>query len=507
MTLRVNARQGDRDAVLATWRAAGIEGTAGRAERPRAGAAAAGARAARASPRAWCRCRTPPPSWPRPCCWTACGAGRPAAARARRLRRARRQDRAPAGTGRCRGHGAGRRPGALRRIDETLARLRPAGPRRGRRCRPTCRRWWDGQPFDAILLDAPCTASGIVRRHPDVRWLRREGDIAQLAAQQARLLDCAVAAACARRAAAVLHLLGVPRRRRRTRSKRFLHTTKRPFAARARAICCPRAAGTGEPSRTIPPGDHDGFFYALLDKVPAGCAGPAAGCLSARLRVGAALLLLLAPSGSRARTCGEVTQLRLERTDDGVLLSSSVRFDLPPLVEDALAKGIPMFFVAEADAAPRPLVLVRQAAWPARTRHMRLSYQPLTRRWRLQVSSAPIGNSGLALGQNFDTREEALAAVQRISRWRIADAGRPRSRRAATASTSASGSTSRSCRGRSRSARSARPTGTSAPRATQRLAARVRDGEHAARARAAAAPAHVRKLARGALGDRWSAPP
>ncbi|MEO7104803.1 MAG: 16S rRNA (cytosine(967)-C(5))-methyltransferase RsmB [Rhodoferax sp.] len=48
--------------------------------------------------------------------------------------------------------------------------------------------WWDGQLFDAILLDAPCTASGIVRRHPDVRWLRRETDIAQLAATQKRML-------------------------------------------------------------------------------------------------------------------------------------------------------------------------------------------------------------------------------------------------------------------------------------------------------------------------------
>lgn len=44
--------------------------------------------------------------------------------------------------------------------------------------------WWDGQQFDAILLDAPCSASGIVRRHPDVRWLRRASDIAQLAAIQ-----------------------------------------------------------------------------------------------------------------------------------------------------------------------------------------------------------------------------------------------------------------------------------------------------------------------------------
>jgi 16S rRNA (cytosine967-C5)-methyltransferase len=48
--------------------------------------------------------------------------------------------------------------------------------------------WWDGVAFDAILLDAPCTASGIVRRHPDVRWLRRPGDSAQLAQIQAQLL-------------------------------------------------------------------------------------------------------------------------------------------------------------------------------------------------------------------------------------------------------------------------------------------------------------------------------
>lgn len=49
--------------------------------------------------------------------------------------------------------------------------------------------WWDGKAFDAILLDAPCTASGIVRRHPDVRWLRRPDDIAHLAEQQKRLLE------------------------------------------------------------------------------------------------------------------------------------------------------------------------------------------------------------------------------------------------------------------------------------------------------------------------------
>ncbi len=49
--------------------------------------------------------------------------------------------------------------------------------------------WWDGRPFDRILLDAPCTASGIVRRHPDIPWLRKRGDIATLVDQQWRLLN------------------------------------------------------------------------------------------------------------------------------------------------------------------------------------------------------------------------------------------------------------------------------------------------------------------------------
>ncbi len=49
--------------------------------------------------------------------------------------------------------------------------------------------WWDGVPFDRILLDAPCTASGVVRRHPDAKWLRRESDIAAFCQTQSRLLD------------------------------------------------------------------------------------------------------------------------------------------------------------------------------------------------------------------------------------------------------------------------------------------------------------------------------
>jgi hypothetical protein len=117
----------------------------------------------------------------------------------------------------------------------------------------------------------------------------------------------------------------------------------------------------------------------------------------------------------------EVTHLQVERTDEGVLLSATVHFDLPQAVEEALAKGIPMYFVAEATIyRDRWYWYDKRVTYAAR--HMRLAFQPLTRRWRLQVSSQPIGNSGLILGQMFDTREEALAAVQRVSRWKIADA-------------------------------------------------------------------------------------
>lgn len=76
----------------------------------------------------------------------------------------------------------------LARVDDALARLRlKARTQVGDGRHPD--QWWDGQQFDAILLDAPCSASGIVRRHPDIRWLRRSEDIAALARIQAELLD------------------------------------------------------------------------------------------------------------------------------------------------------------------------------------------------------------------------------------------------------------------------------------------------------------------------------
>jgi len=76
----------------------------------------------------------------------------------------------------------------LARVRDTLARLGLAATLRAADARRSAE-WWDGRPFDAILLDAPCSASGIVRRHPDIRWLRRPDDIDALARTQAELLD------------------------------------------------------------------------------------------------------------------------------------------------------------------------------------------------------------------------------------------------------------------------------------------------------------------------------
>jgi 16S rRNA (cytosine967-C5)-methyltransferase len=79
-------------------------------------------------------------------------------------------------------------PQRLVRVSETLNRLHLKAAVTAADARDTAR-WWDGRPFDAILLDAPCSASGIVRRHPDVRWLRRPDDIGRLTQIQAVLLE------------------------------------------------------------------------------------------------------------------------------------------------------------------------------------------------------------------------------------------------------------------------------------------------------------------------------
>jgi len=135
-----------------------------------------------------------------------------------------------------------------------------------------------------------------------------------------------------------------------------------------------------------------------------------------------ALLAGLVPV-ARAQAPLEITQMRLERVDDGLYLSAQIRLELPLIVEDALNKGIAMYFVMESD------VLRERWYWydrkvAAASRYLRLAYQPLSRRWRLQTSPEPIGNAGLGVNfsQQFDSLQEALHALQRIARWRIADA-------------------------------------------------------------------------------------
>ena len=128
--------------------------------------------------------------------------------------------------------------------------------------------WWDGRAFDRILLDAPCTASGIVRRHPEIRWLRRRGDLATLAATQRGLLDA-------------LWPLLAP-------GGRLLYVTCSLFRMENEAVVGAFVNATADCRRLAlhwsfrpadapesvaqllpvasPTRDHDGFFYALLER-------------------------------------------------------------------------------------------------------------------------------------------------------------------------------------------------------------------------------------------------
>ena len=141
----------------------------------------------------------------------------------------------------------------LTRVGENLERLSlSAALKQGD---ASARDWWDGQPFDRILADVPCTASGIVRRHPDIRWLRRPGDSRQLAQLSAAILD---------------NLWGMLK----PGGKLLLATCSvwpeeseqqaQAFVRRHHAVRLPA------PGQLLPSADgkddHDGLFYALLEK-------------------------------------------------------------------------------------------------------------------------------------------------------------------------------------------------------------------------------------------------
>ena len=147
------------------------------------------------------------------------------------------------------------------------------------------------------------------------------------------------------------------------------------------------------------------------------------GWLERALRELCVLALALAAGLCHAQIATEIPPFQVERLDDDIVVSAQVLFELPGAVEDALVKGIPMFFVTEAQ------VLRERWYWydkkvASMQRHMRLAYQPLTRRWRLNVTAGAGRDAslGFALNQTFETLGEALTAIKRISRWKIAGA-------------------------------------------------------------------------------------
>jgi 16S rRNA (cytosine967-C5)-methyltransferase len=239
MVLRVNARRSTAAHYLAASGRAGLSAQPGPtppSAGPGAGPALPGAACCPALPMATCRCKTCRPSVAGPLLLGGAGPGLlPPLADGARVLDA------------CAAPG-GKTAQLLERADLDLlaldadpaapaARAADAGPpapaRGGQHacaCRlptpATCPPWWDGRPFDAILLDAPCTASGIVRRHPDVRWLRRPDDVAALAATQRELLDALWPLVAPGGRLLLRHLLAV-RAEGRTRSTLFCNAMPR----------------------------------------------------------------------------------------------------------------------------------------------------------------------------------------------------------------------------------------------------------------------------------------
>ena len=116
--------------------------------------------------------------------------------------------------------------------------------------------WWDGVPFDRILADVPCSASGIVRRHPDVKWLRRAGDLAAFAARQSSIV------------AALWRLLAPGGKLLYATCSVFAEENERVVAASLGTQPVARRVplSDGRPAQWLPAAEHDGFYYALIEK-------------------------------------------------------------------------------------------------------------------------------------------------------------------------------------------------------------------------------------------------
>ncbi len=118
----------------------------------------------------------------------------------------------------------------------------------------------------------------------------------------------------------------------------------------------------------------------------------------------------------------ELVELHAERRETDLVLTAQLKLELGQSVEDALVKGLAVHFIAETE------VMRNRWYWydkkmVHRTRFYRLAFQPLTRRWRLNVSNEPLSGAGLAgsIAQNFETLPEALDVIRRQSGWKVAD--------------------------------------------------------------------------------------
>lgn len=145
--------------------------------------------------------------------------------------------------------------GRLRKVDENLRRL-------GLRARLVAgdaahpETWWDGRPFQRILADVPCSASGVAGRHPDIKWLRRESDIPAYAERQAAILD-GLWRLLDRGGKLLYATCSVFREEDHQQAAMFLD--RHPDAS-------PLEAASGEAGLLLPDRRHDGFFYALFQK-------------------------------------------------------------------------------------------------------------------------------------------------------------------------------------------------------------------------------------------------
>ena len=136
-----------------------------------------------------------------------------------------------------------------------------------------------------------------------------------------------------------------------------------------------------------------------------------------------AVVLLALSRMVMAQNSAELSQILTERVEDEILVSAQVSFELPTAVEEALLKAIPMYFVVRADITKERWYWYDKKVVTAE-RYMRIAYQPLTRRWRLNVTTGAdrSGSTGLVLNQSFDTLPQAMSVIKRIFRWKIAEA-------------------------------------------------------------------------------------